>query len=650
MKRGFIFRKERVSIPFPQAFKMVRRYITGKLLEQLVATAFISVYLLAFQIIVLGMTPKDSAGLALGMGCVVVGLSAFIEGLLLGVMPVGEKCGLRLPQAVPLPVLLVFSIFVGMMATVAEPSVGVLRILGAHVNVWEAPLLFTLLNARTSGLVAAISLGMGTAVLAGVLRYYYRLSLKPFLFVLIPGLLAVSVAAFFNPAVAPMISLAWDAGSVATGPVTVPLIMSLGLGISRTIGGKDNGMSGFGVVTLASAAPVMGVLIYALMLSPQIPLSAGKAEFFAPEKKEVVTGLFADRVEMLRYVYQNLEADEAHLFLGDEFSAEEEEELSRVQSEEPGKRFIPAMLTNLKVAAQAIVTLTLFLFIVLLILNKGKVFGIDEILLGVVLSVIGMAFFSLGIDRGLSKLGDELGRYLPTTYRAVPAYDRQIVIPDFDEEYVETAVRSDGKTEKVFLFDENGAARFLPFVPGQYNRDEAVYTHIPNRGPIFGGIVGGYIAILVFAFFMGIAATMAEPALNALAIAVEEVSVGTFKKSSLIRSVAAGVGVGMSVGMTKIIYDVPIVYYLVPGYLLLLVLSALSSEDFVAIAWDSAGVTTGPITVPLVISLGLGIGGEVGVVEGFGVIAIVSVFPILFVLVAGITLTLRRRAAVKDNA
>jgi hypothetical protein len=75
----------------------------------------------------------------------------------------------------------------------------------------------------------------------------------------------------------------------------------------------------------------------------------------------------------------------------------------------------------------------------------------------------------------------------------------------------------------------------------------------------------------------------------------------------------------------------------------------ISSEDFVNIAWDSAGVTTGPITVPLVISLGLGIGGEVGVVEGFGVIAIVSVFPILFVLTTGLALTIRRRAAVKDT-
>ncbi|MDR3200182.1 MAG: DUF1538 domain-containing protein [Spirochaetales bacterium] len=642
---------QKVLIPFSQALKMVRRYAAGKLLEQLVATAFISVYLLAFQIVVLRITPGNAIGLAIGMGCVVVGLSAFIEGLLLGVMPIGEKCGLRLPQAVPLPVLLVFAVFVGFVATVAEPSIGVLKILGSHVNLWEAPLLFTILNARTDGFVRAISIGMGTAVFVGVLRYYYRLSLKPILYVLMPVIVGVSIYAFLDPTTASIISLAWDAGNVATGPVTVPLILALGLGISRTIGGGKEGASGFGVVTLASAFPILAVLVYALILAPDIPPPAEKLQFFAPDKKEAVASLFTDRKEMLSYVLQNLKTEEAKTFLGEEEynAAGEVPRTLEDWDPQPGKRFIPAMVTNLKTAAQAIITLVLFLFVVLLILNKGKVHGLDEILLGVVLSIIGMAFFSFGIDAGLSKLGDELGRYLPTTYKAVPANDKRVLIPNFDESFVETALRPGGKPEQVFLFNDAGKSiRFIPYNPKFFDAEDSTYTYIPDRGPIFGGMIGGYIAIIVFAFFMGITATMAEPALSALAVAVEEASVGTFKRSTLVRAVAIGVGVGMSVGLTKILYDLPIVYYLAPGYFILLVLSAISSEDFVNIAWDSAGVTTGPITVPLVISLGLGIGGEVGVIEGFGVIAIVSIFPVLFVLATGLALTYHRRAAVKD--
>jgi hypothetical protein len=493
---------------------------------------------------------------------------------------------------------------------------------------------------------------MGSAVLMGVLRYYYRLSLKPFLFTLMTVILAVSLYAFLNPQTAPIISLAWDAGGVATGPVTVPLILSLGLGISRTIGGgKDQGMSGFGVVSLASAAPVLAVLVYGIILAPGTPLAAGKSEFFVPEKKEAIADLFADRQALYDYVFQHLEREEAERFLGEEEYdiAFESPRKAEEWNSQPGRRFIPAMVQNFKIAAQAIITLVLFLFVVLLVLNKGKVHGFDELLLGVILSIAGMAFFSVGIDAGLSKLGDELGRYLPTTYKAVPAGDKRMLIPNFDEEFVETAVRPGGETEKVFLFDDgNKNIRFIPYNPKYYDAEDSTYTYIPNRGPIFGGKIGGYIAILVFAFFMGITATMAEPALSALSVSVEEVSVGTFKKAFLIRSVALGVGAGMAVGITKILYDVPIIYYLAPGYFLILLLSAISSEDFVTIAWDAAGVTTGPITVPLVISLGLGIGGEVGVIEGFGVIAIVTIFPILFVLLSGLALTIRRRAALKD--
>ena len=94
-------------------------------------------------------------------------------------------------------------------------------------------------------------------------------------------------------------------------------------------------------------------------------------------------------------------------------------------------------------------------------------------------------------------------------------------------------------------------------------------------------------------------------------------------------------GLGMLVGVVKIIWNVPLVYLLIPPYLLLLIFTKISTEEFVNIAWDSAGVTTGPITVPLVLAIGLGIGNQVNVVEGFGILSMASVFPILAVLTVG---------------
>jgi len=86
----------------------------------------------------------------------------------------------------------------------------------------------------------------------------------------------------------------------------------------------------------------------------------------------------------------------------------------------------------------------------------------------------------------------------------------------------------------------------------------------------------------------------------------------------------------------------------VPPYALCLLLTVFSSEDYVCIGWDSAGVTTGPITVPLVLAMGLGISGQVGVTEGFGILALASVYPILSVLIVGLVVTGKRKAALRD--
>jgi hypothetical protein len=141
---------------------------------------------------------------------------------------------------------------------------------------------------------------------------------------------------------------------------------------------------------------------------------------------------------------------------------------------------------------------------------------------------------------------------------------------------------------------------------------------------------------------------MAEPALNALGLAVEEITVGTFKKTLLMQAVALGVGVGITLGVMKIIWSIPLVYLLAPSYTLLLFVSKLSTEEFVNIGWDSAGVTTGPVTVPLVLAMGLGIGTQVGVVEGFGILAMASVCPILSVLSVGLSVTRKRKAALQE--
>jgi len=111
---------------------------------------------------------------------------------------------------------------------------------------------------------------------------------------------------------------------------------------------------------------------------------------------------------------------------------------------------------------------------------------------------------------------------------------------------------------------------------------------------------------------------------------------GSFKKSMLMYSVAFGVATGIVLGLTKLIFNYNLLYILVPGYVIAVVLTFMSSEEFVNIGWDSAGVTTGPVTVPLVLAMGLGFGGAVNAVEGFGVLAAASIAPICAVLALGV--------------
>jgi hypothetical protein len=146
----------------------------------------------------------------------------------------------------------------------------------------------------------------------------------------------------------------------------------------------------------------------------------------------------------------------------------------------------------------------------------------------------------------------------------------------------------------------------------------------------------GLIIALIFAWILGFGATVAEPALNALGQTAEELTNGAFKKKTLIIAVSIGVAFGIALGLSKLIFDLPLVWVIVPGYLVAIALTAISSEAFVNVAWDSAGVTTGPITVPLVLAMGLGFGAATDAIEGFGILCMASIGPIISVMLSGL--------------
>jgi len=146
------------------------------------------------------------------------------------------------------------------------------------------------------------------------------------------------------------------------------------------------------------------------------------------------------------------------------------------------------------------------------------------------------------------------------------------------------------------------------------------------------GSFGGDLVMLTFGFLAGVGATFAEPALSALGDTVDALTKGKFKKSSLIGSVALGVGTGIVIGLAKIRYELPLVWILLGAYAIAFLLTATSDEAITCVAWDSAGVTTGPVTVPIILALGGSIADSNHVAEGFGILACASFGPIIAVL------------------
>lgn len=531
----------RLRLTTAETFRLLSPYVSVRFMEQIKAVVPLAVYLALFQILFLRHVVEDSWVITGGLFAVIVGLMFFMEGLKLGLMPFGTVIGSNLPRKSPLPVVLLITLLLGIGVTFAEPAIGALQAAGQNVSVERAPYLYALLNFWSTELVLVVGFSVGLAAVIGTLRFLYSWSLKPLIYGSLVPLLALTMYASVDPEIRNVIGLAWDCGAVTTGPVTVPLVLSLGIGIAAAAGKGESGLSGFGIVTLASLFPIIGVFLLAFYVSYTV----------AP----------AEIIEIARQAAEAARAVEPRWF-----------------ERSPGVEIV--------LGVRAILPLALFLFLVLKLVVKEELENQGEIFYGIGLTIVGMCIFSLGLTYGLSKLGGSAGGLVPTAFMQIPG------------------------------------------VPGS---------------PIYVYSVGLILA-LVFAWVLGFGATIAEPALNALGVTTENLTNGVFKKKTLINAVSVGVAFGIAIGLARLIFDLPLTWLLVPGYLLAVVLTFFSTEEFVNIAWDSAGVTTGPITVPLVLAMGLAFGNATNAVEGFGILCMASIGPILTVLITGLWAQYQARA------
>ena len=685
------------KIGFRQSLLILAPYVKKKVLEQVRSVAVIVIYLLFFQTIVLRIPINDALTIAVGLAIVIVGLTLFMEGLFLGLMRLGEVIGVKLPEKTNVGLILCFSFILGLGATFAEPAIGILKSAGAGVKPWEAPLLFQMLNTYPEYVVYAVGIGVGVAVIFGMMRYLYGWSLKPFIYGLVVALLALTGWAYADPKLSAICGLSWDCGAVTTGPVTVPLVLALGIGVCRVVSKDGAQSSGFGVVTLASLFPILSVFILGMSLNNGLPDPMTESEFYSEKDHEVKSELFQNNNRLIGYILQNgSESQQISFFEGGkhemlsflETLKDNESKRNEVFGADPNlfHQWIHSKATaeqrravlgqdqniadnsasqsvstnglyrliqqNTFLAFQAVIPLTLFLLFVLVVFLREKLPQSDEVILGIVLALVGMTFFNIGIEIGLAKLGNQVGQKLPSSFKPVALTEQETRIEDFERKWVQVATDEEGNEHPFFFLKQGNRIESIPFDRTMLDSEAKSYRYIPQKGPLFGkeNDLKGILIVILFALIMGYGATLAEPALNALGLTVEEITVGVFKKNTLMQSVAFGVGVGIALGVLKIVLGIPLFWLLAPLYFFLLFLTRFSTEEFVNIGWDSAGVTTGPITVPLVLAMGLGIGNEVGVVEGFGILAMASVCPIVSVLFVGIRVTRAQRAVLKESA
>jgi hypothetical protein len=396
------------------------------------------------------------------------------------------------------------------------------------------------------------------------------------------------------------------------------------------------------VVTLASALPVAAVFALAAALLPSVPAPGTPAEFFSSERRReaaFVAGSEAALVGMAAAAVGSgrLAASDFVTFFPDRDglgdgppSAPELSGAARLGASAAG-------------ALKAVLPLALVLIITLVFLLKDRLRDVDEIFLGLAFAVIGLFLFDFGMQSGLSSLGTQAGASLPQAYERSSRPDRAVTLEGIR---ASDAFRASGGGEYVWM-DGRGGPKPVPFDRSAWNEATGDYRYVPVELPVFDawGERAGYAAVLAFVFILGFGATLAEPSLAALGTTVEDLTTGTYKRTTLVSMVAVGVGVGLAVGFAAILFKLPLSWALGIPYAAALVMTAFSSEEFAAIAWDSAGVTTGPITVPLVIATGLGIGGRSGAAASFGVVAAASVFPVVAVLASGLIKAARARSA-----
>ena len=452
---------------------------------------------------------------SIGAVMLVLGIGLFNLGADLAMTPMGTHVGAGLSRQRKLNLLLVVCFVLGLLITIAEPD---LQVLAKQVS--------AVMNGTL--LVYTVGLGVGVFLVVAILKIVFKRSLSQLLMLFYMLLFALALLLVVGGG-SDLLPMAFDSGGVTTGPITVPFIMALGVGISSILGDRRSKENSFGLVALCSVGPILAVLLLGVF-------SSGDLAYQVPEYS-VSDDILGAYLHTLGHT-----AKEVAVALG------------------------------------LIVAFFLICQIFVLKLTKRRLLRIG---VGVLFTYVGLVIFLTGVNVGFMPIGYKLGHAL-------------------------------GKWHPVFL--------------------------------------------TAFGLVMGVLVVLAEPAIHVLNGQVEEVTGGLVTKRSMITGLCIGVGLSIALSVVRIIFDFSLVYYIIPGYFISLALSLFVPPVYTAIAFDSGGVASGPMTsgfiLPFATGVCMAIQGEGAVLrDAFGVVALVAMTPLITIQLLGfraiISDKLKERRAMK---
>ena len=489
--------------------KKNRTILVEKLKESLSSVLPVTgiVFLLCFTI-----SPVPNSllmGFVLGAVLLILGMGLFTLGADLAMTPIGSHVGSAITKSRSVWLIALVSMLLGIFITVAEPD---LQVLAEQVP-----------GIPNLTLILAVGVGVGFFLVVAMFRMLLRIKLS---YLLIGIYVFIFILAQFVPDT--FLSVAFDSGGVTTGPMTVPFIMALGVGVASIRSDSDAENDSFGLVALSSAGPIIAVMVLGI-------LYGGTGEYISSAV------LIAD------------------------------------DSRELGLSFLSAFPTYLEEVLVALLPIIVFFLLFQVFQLHLSWTELARIGVGLIYTYVGLVLFLTGVNVGFMPVGSYVGQLIGSL-----SYNWILV-------------------------------------------------------PI--GMVIGYFIVA------------AEPAVHVLNRQVVQITAGTIPSKALSLSLSISVAISVGLAMLRVLTGLPIMALLIPGYLIACVLTFFCPPIFTAIAFDSGGVASGPMTatflLPLAAGACLGVGGNV-VVDAFGVVAMVAMTPLITIQLLGIYHKFRSRRALEE--